>query len=434
MSLSKEYHRAKAQQWTRRCSDAVALQKFWTSYKFKQRIAKSANWDRERFGDVCDDFILRLRRDLCPLEPLPLENTPCTFNDLSRSAGFCMCGNCKKKSDIPMNELYECQKLLREVGARRQHASVLPKYKIAFRSQIRKVQAKRRVILVSPGPLAFCEKRFAHPLQQALERAPWPRPWATGWDWFASGGQQVSQFLNSPNVYSFDFQTFDHSSPVWLTREVFRVIAACFNMTYEDKLVLKGILASHTDSIADFNGQQFHLTGGIRTGSSFTHIIGTFTGILVFRYLLGVDLDSVHYGDDLLVRTTKSLKYVCRLMKRQTSFTLSQEKSKYGVSWLGYKWENDRWVVEDPDKRWAQLFFPERPNPFIPRVQAMLINSLSDPMRIPLLAFLRQRDALGVSPETYTLLGLDESTLHHAGEPMTVTTLELALKRHHKLD
>jgi len=310
---------------------------------------------------------------------------------------------------------------------------------IAFRSQIRKKTPKHRVILVSPGPVAIVEKMFAYPLQEAMERAPFPRPWATGWDWFKSGGMNVADYIESKQTLSLDFESFDQSPPPFLIRRVFNVIKNCFEMDREQQRVFHGIVESHCSSSAVLPGQQrtFHLTGGVRTGSSFTHVLGTILCMTMIKYLAG-DAQSISYGDDTMLITDIKLRDLACLCESISSFKISVSKSKRGVQWLGFTWNGDRWVCENPDRRWAQFFFPERDNRKLycepeARLQAMLLSCLSDPMRHRIRAALIELKSEVVTPHTSMLLaGRRIDISDYVGQ--NVFDVELAFKRHHRLD
>jgi len=361
------------------------------------------------------------------LQAIPLDQVRDTFQDLSRSAGHCFFGKYDCKRDIPQCELDECERVLQYKGPKD-----LPPYMISFRNQIRKLEPKQRIILVSPGPLAMVEKRFAWPLQKAMEHEVYPRPWATGWCWFASGGSQVAPFIEDPTTVSIDFEKFDYSPPTFLIRKMFKMMMSLFDLTPKELAIFKGISRSHVDSLAKYGDRVYHLDQGIRTGSSFTHVLGTLVCIVLIRYLCGNDISSVSYGDDGMYRGGPPLKTLCRRAE-STSFRISRTKSKHGVQWLGYKWRDDRWVCEDPDRRWAQYFWPEKPGCPEARLQALFLNCLSDPMRVPLKKALVELSLGVVLQATAELIGAHRYPI--TIEPgADIFEIEKRMKRYHRLD
>nr|APG78351.1 RdRp [Wenling partiti-like virus 13] len=424
MSLNKRYAKCKAQGWTRRCPDKVAFGQYRSRYFYTQRVAKRAPWDLEAIDRIVEEVKATVRYTNTLLDVLPLDSVHATFRDLNRSAGCCLCGECKRKSDIPYSELQDMQDLLRSGDPK-----YYPRYKVAFRTQIRKHVAKRRVILISPGPLAMVEKRFAYPFQKAMSQGHSNRPWATGFDWTKYGGAEALRF-NHPDTKSFDFSNFDMSPPAWLISKVFDIIKSAFTLSPDTELIFEGIRASHMDAMAQYGSHRFHMSGGIRTGSSFTHIIGTLVGLIMTKYVFG-DVESLHYGDDLLVKTRMSINEACKKVRRSSSFVFSRDKSRVGISWLGLRYVNAKWVLDDPDRRWAQLFLPSKPSAFLPRVQAALLSCGADPMRLELISWLKKGDRATIHPDLALFFpsNMQESYLPDFTEK-NIFDLELIMKRH----
>jgi hypothetical protein len=371
-----------------------------------------------------------LKSRIGKLLPIPLEQVRSTFQDLSRSAGHCFFAKYKCKRDIPDSELDHAEEVLANG-----HPRDLPPYAIAFRSQIRRYTPKHRVILVSPGPVAMVEKRFAYPLQVAMEKAPYPKPWATGWDWFCSGGSQVSPFIDADDTASLDFENFDWSTPPWLNREVFLMIKDLFHLTEREAHIFTGIIRSHCDSEAKFGTQKFHLSGGVRTGSSFTHVFGTILCMVIIRYLVG-DCESISFGDDVLLKMgSLSISKLTQVAQELSSFRISKTKSKRGVHWLGFQWSTSkrRWLLEDPDKRWAQFFWPERPSDPVARLQAMFLNCLSDPIRHVIAKALIELHSESVLSETVDLIG-GRRLNFTLEQGVSIFDVEERMKRFHRLE
>nr|APG78339.1 RdRp [Wenling partiti-like virus 10] len=351
----KKYATVKAGGWRRSWPNSKSFGAYWQQYCFRQRLARRAPWDRDKWEDCVASLVEDLRD--VRLDPLRCEDTPSCFSDLSASAGLGLSGNKEflNKGEVPMHEIFKCYDRL---AAGRLH--LIPDYSIAFRSHLVRgdAQAKTRVVLVTPGPLAFVEKIFAEPLFRALKARRFPKPWATGFDWFSGDGSRVLQTFGAKSL-SLDFSSFDLCAPIFMIKDVFRVIASCFSLTSEQALVLESIATNHTDAHVLREGKRYHLEGGIRTGSSFTHIVGTFVCILMVRYLTSLDVESLSFGDDVVLNTNVKLRVIMSRAHNTSSFSISVSKSKRGVHWLGLHYKSGFWEVEDPQKRWGQLFLPE---------------------------------------------------------------------------
>nr|APG78341.1 RdRp [Wenling partiti-like virus 12] len=424
MSLSKYYGIVKSEGYTRKCSDRDALSKWQNGYYSAQRRARTCHWDWRRIEEICED-VKRLLKPHVPLDVRPVDAVRETFASLSKSAGHSFSGtDYGTKDNIPDSELYRAEKVLDLHG--QGITQPMPHYKIAFRTQIRKKKAKRRIILISPGPLAMVEKRWAAPFQAIMELVG--PPIGTGFSWFEGSGSRITPLI-SPITKSFDFESFDNSSPTRLTRLIFDIIASSFNMSERDENIFRGIVRSHTYAKANYRGRVFRLTGGIRTGSSFTHIIGTLTGLIMTRYIFG-DVPSYHYGDDFIVKTKLSIKQACLIASR-TSFSLSPTKSKPGISWLGLRLRGTRWVLDDPIKRYAQIFIPPKRMAFLPRVQAAFLNCGADPMRLVLKRWLlRKHERRIPHPELDYWFPSGLETYHPPNGENSIFNIELVMKRH----
>jgi hypothetical protein len=163
---------------------------------------------------------------------------------------------------------------------------------------------------------------------------------------------------------------------------VFDIIASCFSLDDDEETALSAICANHCMSRAVIGNSEYRLSGGIRTGSSFTHLIGTITS-MILMYYLGVD-DFISYGDDVICNTKHSIKQIVSFFKKHSSFVIHPTKSRKGIDWLGLTLVNGSWVLPNPDKRMAQLFLPERGSvetDFVTLVQAHIINMGVDPLR-----------------------------------------------------
>jgi len=357
------------------------------------------------------------------LVPLPLEEVRVTFKDLSRSAGNNL-SKAKTKQDIKD----ECLPMQEEILAG--DGVGTPPYRLAFRNHICKTgdPPKSRIIMVSPGELAFVEKRWAQPFTEALIASVHPRPWATGFSWFCDGGQEVLSRFDVHRTLSLDFSNFDLSSPTWFTRIVFDLIGDSFSMDKRDRSILDGICRNHMEAVATFGTRRYRLTGGIRTGSSFTHVIGTLTCILMLRYYFGPDVDSLSYGDDCLVNTRQPVWKVAKWYSENSTFVISPSKSVRGVHWLGLKLFRRSWILPDSRRRWAQLFFPDsqRNEDLVALMQSHLINCGNDSMRKDLRQILFDTGNVALAPGLREQLDFLKLTHAQCGE--NVLDLDDSLK------
>nr|APG78340.1 RdRp [Wenling partiti-like virus 11] len=427
--MNQALARVRAEKWTRSCTDSVALKQFTCKYYATQRKARRVNWDKDRLQAIVDD-VYQLLSPYAPLEPLHTGNVRDAFSDLHRSAGESFSGEkFRYKSEITDKELMYAEDILFKHGSGIDQK--LPKYKIAFRTQIRKVQAKRRVILISPGPLAMIEKKWAYGVQKIMKQHG--SPFGSNHNWYQGSSLNIERQFDHPDTKSFDFSSFDHSSPPFLTKMIFDMMERLFVMSPRDTCIFRGICRSHLSAVAFYKNKTLSLKGGIRTGSSFTHVIGTLTGLIMTRYIFGNDVESIHYGDDLLVKTPLSIKRSCELSEK-TSFTFALHKSNAGINWLGLKFRRGKWLLADPTKRWAQLFYPAQPYAFTPRVQAALLTCGADPMRQVLLKYLRKK------PERATVQPMLNELIYNLNESnpdpseTNIFNLELVMKRFFKLE
>nr|APG78295.1 RdRp [Sanxia partiti-like virus 2] len=367
-----KWRRAKLQGWTRSFPSRHSVDIWWKKYRERQAVASRVKWDMSKWADAVSSLVNDLK-EIGPINALPLESAPSCFTDLSASAGLSLDGTrpWKTKSELPMSEIYDMWNILKNGKLDR-----IPPYSIAFRSHlVRKSDPpKARVVLVSPGPLAMVEKVFAEPLYRALKSWRWPKPVATGFDWFSGDGHHILAHFPPEDTISLDFSAFDLCPPVFVIRDIFRVIRSCFSLNGDEANVLESICSSHCDSMAKYGKRTFRLKGGVRTGSSFTHIVGSFLSCIMIRYLVGPKAKSVSFGDDVLLRGDYTAKQLSSLAHRLSSFTISPTKTKRGIHWLGLHRKDSIWEVIDQDRRWGQLFHPEYAGD-APGLQEQLLQS-----------------------------------------------------------
>jgi len=393
-------------------------------------LMRERAWDSDVLHSVLSDIFSDLGNLCLDLHPLHLSEVRSTFKDLSRSSGNCYCHKCKRKTDIDDWELNQC------IHDLKHDLNNIPDFKVSFRSQVRKRQAKRRIIFVAPGPFVMVEKMFWAPLQESMSQSSAISWWNVGFDWFKSGGMKFAPYLNQKDVFSTDFSDFDFCPPPQLIRQIMKKIGELFEMSPEQLKIWHGITEVYVKRWINYRGERLLNYGGIASGVAGTNIIGSIIGKVVINYTLAKmgfqsPIDSQHYGDDCFVRLQCSLQHLIEGVSKYTSFTLSSDKSKFGVYWLGFKWSHDRWVLQDRDKRWAQLFLPEQKHSFVSRLQAMLLNCLSDPIRLELISILTDWDELSLRPEVIEMLGLEDLDPNMAKLP--VDELELIFKRNHAL-
>lgn len=392
---------------------------------------RERNLDADVLTSVLDDVFCDIRSRVGRLDPLPLQSVRATFKDLSRSAGICFDGHYKTKKEIPDSELVTC------VDALKTGSRPIPPCKVGFRSQVRRHQAKRRIIFVAPGPFVMVEKMFWHPLQQAMASTACYGWWNVNFDWFKSGGDKFSSYCESDAVYSTDFEDFDLCPSPQLIEAVMIRFGQLFDMNEEQVKIWKGITKYYVAHPIKYKEEVLISRGGIASGVAGTHVLGTTIGRVLMCYvfqLLGEPLpDSQHYGDDCFLRGTLSLQELISAVSKYTTFSLSKTKSKSGVYWLGFKWKANRWILQDRDKRWAQLFLPERKHSFVARLQALLLNCLSDPIRFDVIKILRDWKELEIKQETIDILGLDDLFVDKNYQHLTILEFETVLKRNHRL-
>nr|APG78357.1 RdRp [Beihai partiti-like virus 10] len=383
-SLSRQYRRSAV---TKR----AYYQWRYDYYKACRRINASI-WNDARVSQAVEGVRYRLRK-IRGLLPLRLDDTRSTFTDLNKSAGYNKSG-AKTKGDIKLAEIREVAKRLREGDLCEEYHS-----NVGFRSHLVKRNApdKTRVILVTAGPIVFVEKMFAHPFSEALVQHPYT-VWATGFKWDRHGGQLIDHYFKDPSrACSIDFSKFDLSCPNWLKRQIFALIKETFEMEEHEEAIFDSIVETHCDTTVKYGAEQLRMTHGVRSGSAFTHVMGTLISMFLMEYC-GVE-NYICYGDDCIAEA--DLKWL-RFVTNSTSYVIHPTKSKMGeLHWLGLKRKGQRWVMEDPDARVAKLFLPEpgkRPYDLATRMQASVLNAGRDPLAGVMLDVLERSGNHALSP------------------------------------
>ena len=365
-ALSKRYKRS--------VPNKKSIERWVQKYDEKRAQVNSIQWNESRYESAERRLANRLKT-LGKLTPLPLKATKQCFTDLTKSAGFNKSG-ARQKADIPFSEVAEVYERLSNGDPCSDYVST-----VGFRSHLVRAdqEEKVRIIHVTAGPLAFVEKMFAYPIQQAMMNAPYNN-WATGWAWDRHGGQVIRQrFRKLKRTISLDFQSFDLCCRTRLTRTIFGLWKNLFDLTDQEERCFDSIVEGHCHSYIRHSGGLKLLTDGVRTGSSFTHIMGTMVSAFLMEYC---DITNYYcYGDDVIAEG--DYEYI-KFVLVSTGFSLHPTKTKVGsIHWLGLKLVGDRWVLEDPDARMAKLFLPEpgrKPHSLATRMQASILNSGKDPM------------------------------------------------------
>jgi hypothetical protein len=336
------------------------------------KIIEQSIWNEERVESGFKG-LRRCLKGVKNLSTYPIEDVKHNcFTDLGKSAGFNKSG-AKTKNDIPIEEVMEVYNRMSKGDPCLDYI-----YRVGFRSHLvkREDPDKTRIIVVTPGPIAFVEKIFAHPFQEAMMSHPHTK-WGSGWAWDRHGGQILQQQFKHHAV-SLDFKGFDFCAPTWLIEGIFEVISESFELSEVERQILDSIVQSHLNCTGEYADCKFKLSYGVRTGSSFTHILGTLISMFLMEYC-GVE-NYKCYGDDVVAEA--DLGYL-RAVIGLTSYVIHPQKSCVGIHWLGLKLVGGRWYLQDPESRIAKLFLPEpgkRPHSLATRIQASILNSGKDPL------------------------------------------------------
>nr|APG78212.1 RdRp [Beihai partiti-like virus 8] len=329
---------------------------------------------------------------------MDLAQAKAQFTDLSKSAGFNYSGS-KTKNDICYDE---CNEVMQRLAGGDQCLDY--RSSIGYRSHlVRKDDPdKVRIIHVTAGPLCFIEKTFAVPIQHAMINHPYGH-WATGWTWDRHGGQVILQRFDPNKTCSLDFQSFDLCCRVRLTRQIFSIWKELFDLTPFESRVFDSLVESHCLSILKSDKHEYTLTDGIRTGSAFTHIMGTCVSMWLMHYA-GVK-NFLCYGDDVIAEGTTS---VIRYRLLGTGFSIHPKKSKdKHIQWLGLKLRGRKWVLEDRQARIAKVFIPEpgkKSCALETRMQASILNAGKDPLAEEFLIILEKYGCDVLSSEIREML------------------------------
>nr|APG78347.1 RdRp [Wenling partiti-like virus 6] len=379
--LRPYYHRAQAR-FRRSRPSRADWSKWIATSTHKRKLADEVEWDNERWEEAVEALTRDLKR--LTVDTIPLAACPDTFKTLANSPGLDEQSfkRYETKGDVPWSEVEDFYKLLSEGKSHK-----CPPFSVAFRNHIvgKDAPNKARVILVAPAALTIVEKKFSAPLALAMRGTAFPKHWATGFDWFRGDGHHMMTYIRSDRALSTDWSTFDLSAPEWMIRDIYRCMYAAFpSLHAEEARVFQSISDIHARCYVQHGNEKFHMRGGVKTGSSFTHIEGTLINIAMQYYIHGKDAEFLCYGDDTVVKSALSPRQIARFVHKHSSFTMSVEKTHKGVQWLGLCYRDERWVLINPAKRWASLFMPERPNNhpdgFARNMQAHLIAAGEDDM------------------------------------------------------
>nr|APG78186.1 RdRp [Beihai partiti-like virus 9] len=380
-----------ASRYRRSKTNKKAFLRWKEKYEKAVRNVEESKWNEERVKQGLDGLRKKLRK-IRGLTPLALSSVKHTcFNDLSKSAGYNK-GKAKIKADISLDECQEVLDRLVEGDLCHEYVS-----RVGFRSHIVEHDApdKARVILVTAGPIVFVEKIFAYPFQLAMMNHS-ETVWGTGWTWDRHGGQILQhQFPNG--AVSLDFKSFDLCAPNWLKAEIFSVIGESFELTEREQRLLDSISQLHQTGTATYGMYRIPLTHGVRTGSAFTHVIGTLLSIFLMEYC-GVE-NYKCYGDDVIAEA--DLGYL-RTVIFSTSYAIHPDKSCSGLHWLGLKLVQERWHIQDVDRRIASMMLPEpgkRKLDLATRMQGHILNGGRDPIVERWISILEETGNDAITPE-----------------------------------
>ena len=134
-------------------------------------------------------------------------------------------------------------------------------------------------------------------------------------------------------------------------------------------------------------GRLIRMTGGIRSGSAFTHILGSILNMTLVVAGSGENrnLNFKVFGDDLVLTLTdaqhwKDFVNGCAAC----GFEVSIEKSVLGaIQWLGFDTSTGVPRLLNPNKWWAGFLHPDRPDESMAhhktRLAGYILSSMGDP-------------------------------------------------------
>nr|APG78348.1 RdRp [Wenling partiti-like virus 5] len=384
--------KAKRQGWRRSRPSKSTFQEWQTKLAARQTVAKYVEWDIPRWKDATRLLSKDLQNLRC--DTIALKTAINSFSTLGNSPGLdpvTLKREWSSKGDVPWSDVQTLYSQLKRGYLR----GVAP-FSVAFRSHlVRGDENKARIILVAPAAFTVVEKKWADPLFKALKATTYPKHWACGFDYFKGDGNQIVSMFGE-EATSLDWSAFDLSPPTWMIRDIFDCMKSAFTMSGDEERVFDAVSAIHQRCLVKHgDSDPVVMRGGIKTGTAFTHILGTLLNVCMMYYIFGQSRQFLCYGDDTLVTPSDPAK-VSRWVRKHSSFTLNSRKCRRReIHWLGLAFRNNDWVLIDRDKRMAQMFFPENgtndPEGFYKNVQSHLVSCGNDPIGLDLIKYLEDQ-------------------------------------------
>jgi len=258
---------------------------------------------------------------------------------------------------------------------------------VAYRRHLAKGgKHKVRTVFVTPAAVSFAEAMFAIPLTRLFSSFDVSHPISTGFNWLAGHHRDVLGWIQPGLGASMDISEFDISAKVRQVRDMFGLIRRFFQLNeWEDKLF--NLLADYQSvTLVRFGDRLVRMRGGIRSGSAFTHILGSMLNATLVLAASGLrhSLRFKVFGDDLIVRLEDASHWDDLIAGyKRFGFIVSIDKScKDRIQWLGFDITEGRPKLLDPSKWWAGFLHPERPDSDMAshkaRLAGYMISSLGD--------------------------------------------------------
>jgi len=245
---------------------------------------------------------------------------------------------------------------------------------------------KVRTVFVTPAAVSFAEAMFAIPLTRLFSSFDVTHPISTGFNWLAGQHRDVLGWIQPGLGASMDISDFDISAKVKQVRDMFGLIRRFFQLNeWEDKLF--SLLADYqSETLVRFGDRLVTMRGGIRSGSAFTHILGSMLNATLVLAASGrrPNLRFKVFGDDLIVRLEDAQHWDDLIAGyKRFGFVVSVAKStKDRIQWLGFDITEGRPKLINPSKWWAGFLHPERPDSDMEshkaRLAGYMISSLGD--------------------------------------------------------
>jgi len=210
-------------------------------------------------------------------------------------------------------------------------------------------------------------------------------PFGTQHNWLQGGLRQFKAHNREGVPTSIDFSGFDLSTQRFVIETAFELLRKCFHMSTADEELWQIAEEYFINTKIRFGGIDCVLSGGIPSGSVWTHIVGSTISLLLAYYCVDDPVSVKCFGDDLVI-WTKSPIILSEFSRWALSlgFEISTGKSSVGeIHWLGFNITGSIPLILDPVKRWAAFFHPEVPDADLSHHKGRLLgyamSSLGDP-------------------------------------------------------